>query len=142
MKKLNKTQSLIFIIGGVLMVAGVVAFVFLWHQNIACWVFFAGAVMFTSMEFIQMYQGNDLTLKRLKNIQNIGNICFLLAGMLMIDHATRFLLPFFRNSQGTGLYNYQTYIANKWVLLLLIASLLQMYTMHRMDYIMKQNGNK
>lgn len=141
MKKLNKTQSVIFLIGGLLMVIGTGCFVLLWHQEIACWVYFAGAVMFTAMQFMQIYEGNDLTMKRLKRIQNIGNICFLIAGMLMIDHVRHFLLPFFNNDEGTGLYNYQTYIMNKWVLLLLIAALLQMYTMHRMDYEMKKTKN-
>ena len=138
MKQLNRTQQIIFLLGGVLMVIGAGCFAFLLHQAIFCWVFLLGAILFTSMQSVQFYEGRNLTIQRLKRIQNLGNLCFVLAGLLMIDAVHMFLLPLFRNNDGTGLYNYITYIQNKWVVLLLIAALLQMYTTHRLDAELKK----
>ena len=142
MRKLNRTQSVIYLLGGLLMVVGAGCFTFLFHQPFMCWVYLLGALMFTIVQSMQLYEGKDITIRRLKHIQGLGNLCFVLAGLLMIDHVSHFLLPLFRNAEGTGLYNYQTYIVNKWVVLLLIGALLQMYTMHRLDYELRKNADK
>lgn len=47
---LSKIQSILFIIGGVLMVIGVGCFVFMVQQLVMCWVFLAGAVLFATMQ--------------------------------------------------------------------------------------------
>lgn len=49
MRQLSKIQSILFIIGGVLMVIGVGCFVFMVQQLVMCWVFLAGAVLFATM---------------------------------------------------------------------------------------------
>lgn len=107
MKQLTHIQQLILLAGGILMVIGAGCFVFLWQQAVVCWVYLVGALMFTSMQAVQIYEGKDLTVRRLKRIQSLANLFFVLAGLLMIDAVHHVLLPLFRNAEGTGLYNYQ-----------------------------------
>ena len=79
MKQLNKIQSVIFLLGGVLMVMGAGCYVAMWLRGIVCWVFLIGAVMFSLMQTMQIYTGTDTTLKRLKNIQGLASIFFVVA---------------------------------------------------------------
>ena len=56
----------------------------------------------------------------------------------MIDSAYQFLLPLFGGRGGTGYMDYIQYVYNKWVLLLLIAALLEIYTTHRIGNELKK----
>lgn len=128
MKKLNKLQSIVFLLGGVLMVAGAGCFSLLWQRGVVCWVFLAGAAMFSTMQLLQTYDGRSLVIQRLKRIMNLADLLFVVAGILMADTAYQFLRPAFGNYD-----TYFNWLYNKWVLVLLIAALLEMYTMHRID---------
>ena len=141
MKQLNKTQGILFLAGGVMMVAGAGCFVFMWQQRVVCWVFLLGVVLFTLMQLMQTYEGEDLVVKRLKRIQVIADILFLLSGFLMVDAAYQYLLPLFNTPDGSGYYTYLNYVYNKWVILLLIAALLELYTTHRINYELNKIKN-
>ena len=134
MRKLNKIQSLLYIIGGVLMVLGVGAFVLLWHQRVACWVFLVGAILFSVIQSMQVYEGNNMVVRRLKRIMNIADLLFILSGILMVDTVYKFLLPLFRSAGSADYYNY---VYNKWVILLLIAGVLEVYSTHRISSEMR-----
>lgn len=129
MKKLSKLQTVIFLTGGALMVIGAGCFAFMWQQQIMCWVYLLGALMFGIMQMMQIYEGNSLTVKRLKRIMTIADICFILAGFLMVDMVYHFL-----QSAFTNYLTYFQVVYNKWVVLLLIAAVLEMYTMHRIGH--------
>lgn len=129
MKQLNKLQSLIFLTGGAMMVVGAGCFALMWQQKIACWIYLAGALMFGVMQMMQEYQGNNFTVKRLKRIMSLADIFFILSGFLMVDRVYRFLQSAFDNY-----LTYYNTIYNKWVVLLLIAAILEMYTMHRIEH--------
>ena len=68
MKQLSKLQSTLFLIGGVLMVVGAGCYAFLVAQQVVCWVYLVGALIFASMQVNQTYEGNSPTIKRLKRI--------------------------------------------------------------------------
>lgn len=138
MKQLTQTQSIIFLLGGVLMVIGIGCFVFLWQQKIVCWIFLLGAVMFSLIQMMQTYEGPSLVVHRLKRIQTLADILFILAGILMCDTAYHFLLPLFRYDNETGYYHYINYVYNKWVMILLIAALLEVYSTHRIASELKK----
>ncbi|MBQ5981742.1 MAG: hypothetical protein IJL54_06195 [Prevotella sp.] len=138
MKQLTQTQSIIFLLGGVLMVIGIGCFVFLWQQKIVCWIFLLGAVMFSLIQMMQTYDGPSLVIHRLKRIQTLADILFILAGILMCDTAYHFLLPLFRYGNETGYYHYINYVYNKWVMILLIAALLEVYSTHRIASELKK----
>lgn len=129
MKQLNKLQSLIFLTGGAMMVVGAGCFALMWQQKIACWIYLAGALMFGVMQMMQEYQGNNFIVRRLKRIMSLADIFFILSGFLMVDMVYRFLQSAFDNY-----LTYYNTIYNKWVVLLLIAAILEMYTMHRIEH--------
>lgn len=129
MKQLNKLQSLIFLTGGAMMVVGAGCFALMWQQKIACWIFLAGALIFGIMQMMQEYQGHSIIVKRLKRIMSLADIFFILSGFLMVDMVYRFLQSAFDNY-----LTYYNTIYNKWVVLLLIAAILEMYTMHRIEH--------
>ena len=137
MKQLNRFQSILFAIGGMLMVIGAGCFAFMWQQQVVCWLFLAGATMFTLMQSMQTYEGSNFVIRRLKRIQAVANIFFMLAGILMVDTAYMFFRPLFNSSIA-----YIDFLYNKWVVLLLIAAFLEIYSMHRIDSEMKKDKNQ
>lgn len=133
MKQLSKLQSTLFLIGGVLMVVGAGCYAFLVAQQVVCWVYLVGALIFASMQVNQTYEGNSPIIKRLKRIMTTADIFFVLSGLLMVDSAYMFLRDSFSDT-----VTYLNLIYNKWVLMLLVAAILEMYTMHRIGSELKK----
>lgn len=143
MKTLTPFQSLLFLVGGVLMVVGATAFVLMWHREVACWVFLVGAVVFAVIQSMQLYEGRNTVVRRLKNMLNVADLLFVLAGILMVDTCHHFLLPLFRNGGSDGYYTYIEYVYNKWVVLLLVAAILEVYATFRISNEMgREDGEK
>lgn len=139
-KQLTKTQTIIFTIGGIMMVAGAGLFVLQFAQleYIAAVVFLIGALLFSLMQSMQSYQGKRLAIKRLKGIQNLAGLFFILAGILMIDKPSHFMSSMFSH--------WETYIQivyNRWVVMMLIGVMLELYTTHRISSeLKKEDGNE
>ena len=143
MKTLTPFQSLLFLVGGALMVVGATAFVLMWHREVACWVFLVGAVVFAVIQSMQLYEGRNTVVRRLKNILNVADLFFVLAAILMVDTCHHFLLPLFRNGGSDGYYTYIEYVYNKWVVLLLVAAILEVYATFRISNEMgREDGEK
>lgn len=141
MRQLNRWQAILFMAGGVLMAIGAGCFVFMWQQKVMCWVFLVGVILFSLMQLQQSYEGSEPTIRRLKHLQNFGGLMFILSGLLMVDTAYQLLAPAFQTADGSGYYTYLTYIYNKWVVILLIAALVELYTTHRINYELKKSKN-
>ncbi|MFC2775815.1 hypothetical protein [Segatella oulorum] len=135
MKKLNKIESILFMLGGMLMVTGIGCYVFMLAPSITCWLVLTGSILFSTLHMMQAYEGSQLAIKRLKRILNIADLLFVIAGILIVDSTYNFLRPAFENQES-----YITYVYNKWVLLLLIAAILEVYATHRIDYLLKKQG--
>jgi len=135
MKKLNKIESILFMLGGMLMVTGIGCYVFMLAPSITCWIALTGSILFSTLHMMQTYEGSQLAIKRLKRILNIADLLFVIAGILIVDSTYNFLRPAFENQES-----YITYVYNKWVLLLLIAAILEVYATHRIDYLLKKQG--
>lgn len=138
MKQLNKLQSIVFMLGGILMVTGAGSFALIFMQKVMCWIYMVGAVMFTTMQAMQVYEGRNITIRRLKNIQALSDIFFIAAGVLMIDVHYHILQPLF----GGNYFAYIEMVYNKWVVLLLIAALIEIYTTHRLDSEVKKEKKR
>ena len=123
MRQLSKTQSFVFLAGALLMVIGAGASLLAWKP--APYLFAIGALAFTSMQFLQRYEGDNLVIRRLRRMMLMSDGLFLLSALLMFASMG--------NVFGLSQVNYITYIYNKWVLTLLIAALLQLYSTHRID---------
>lgn len=134
MKQLSKFQSALFLAGGVLMVAGAGCYAFLFEQKAVCWVYLAGALLFASMQVSQTYEGPNMAVRRLKRIMTTADIFFVLSGLLMVDSAYQFMRDAF-----SDIVTYFNLVYNKWVLLLLVAAILEMYTMHRIGGELKKD---
>ena len=128
MKQLSKMQSALFLLGGVLMVAGAGCYAFMWQRAVACWLFLAGALLFASMQMAQSYEGRNVGIRRLKRIMSVADVCFVLSGLCMVENVYMLLQPLF-----SSYAQYLELLYNKWVLLLLVAAVLEMYTMHRLQ---------
>ena len=115
--------------GGLLMVIGAALYATVesW-RGVTCWLFLAGALLFALMQSLQVYEGRSIVIRRLKRIQDLSCLFFVLAGLLMVNDAYLFLLPLFRGDY----YVFLAYLYNKWVLLMLAAALLEMYVTLRL----------
>lgn len=121
MRELNKLQTAIFLLGGFLMAVGAGITLLGWGS--APYIFAIGAVGFSSMQMLQRYEGQNFTIRRLRRMMLISDVLFLVAALLMFASKGNFL--------GLSYITYIEYVYNKWVVVLLIAALLQLYSMHR-----------
>ena len=124
MRQLNKTQNIIFLLGALLMVVGAGASLLAWRP--APYLFAVGALAFTAMQFLQCYEGSNVVIRRLRRMMLLSDFLFLLSALLMFASKG--------NIFGLSQVDYITYIYNKWVLTLLIAAILQLYSTHRIDH--------
>ena len=131
MRQLNKTQTLIFLVGALLMVVGAGVSVLAWKP--APYLFAVGALAFTSMQLLQRYEGTNFVIRRLRRMMILSDFLFLLSALLMFASMG--------NVFGLSQIDYITYIYNKWVLTLLIAALLQLYSIHRIDRELAKEAN-
>lgn len=132
MRQLNSWQTKVFLLGAILMVVGAGGQLFLW--TLAPYVYALGALCFASMQMLQRYDGSSFVIRRLRRIMLLSDILFLLSAVLMfasmgnvfhLDHLT-----------------YLQYVYNKWVVTLLIAAILQLYTTHRMSHELEKEAKK
>ena len=132
MRQLNKWQSSVFLIGGALMVVG--AGLSMIQQVFAPYVYSVGALGFVAMQLLQRYEGTNMTLQRLRTIMVLSDVLFIVTAVLMF--ASR------NNLFGLPQIAYVQYVYNKWVATLLLAAVIQLYVMHRMDHELKKEAKK
>ena len=147
MRQLNKAQTILFILGGFLIVAGVGLYVFTLAPKVVSIAFLAGTILFATMQMAQRYEGTALTLKRLRGIMTAADIAFIIAGLLMFENAWHLLFQatVWHNHDVMNFEayeNYMKYINNKWVVALLIAAVLELYSMNRISYELKKQDRK
>ena len=89
MKQLSKLESAIFLLGGVLMVVGAACFAFGFSHpqlvQVTSWGFLLGTILFSVMQAMQFYEGPSLVIHRLKRMQYVADIFFVLSGISMVD---------------------------------------------------------
>ena len=121
MRQLSKLEGILLLVGGLLMVVGAGANVLfcLW----APYVYAPGSLLFVAMQLRQRYEGRNFTIRRLRRIQVVSDVLFLLAGLLMLANQSNFL--------PLDQLSYIKYVHNNWVIVLLVAAILQLYTSHR-----------
>lgn len=132
MKQLSKTESALFLIGGLLMVAGAAGSLFL--QWWAAYAFAPGSLLYAAMQMRQRYEGTNITIRRLRRIMLISDVLFLLAALLMLANKSNFL--------GLDFLIYLQYVHNNWIVLVLLAAVLQLYTTHRIAHELDKEAKK
>ena len=121
MRQLTNWQNVLFLLGATLMVVGAGTSVLQWAG--APYVFAVGALFFASMQMLQRYDGPSVTIRRLRRIMLLSDVLFLVSAVLMFASQRNFL--------GIDYITYIQYVYNKWVVTLLIAAILQLYSTHR-----------
>jgi hypothetical protein len=132
MKKLNNLQVAVFLLGALLMVIGAGTSMLAWGS--APYVFSVGALCFASMQMLQRYEGSNFVICRLRRIQLVSDVLFLVSGLLMIANKGNFL--------GLSYMTYIEYVYNKWVITLLVAAILQLYSTHRLGHELEKEAKK
>jgi hypothetical protein len=94
------------------------------------------------MQLQQVYEGKNFVIRRLRRIMVMADVLFVVAGLLMVENAFNFLLPFFQTHIQNGLNAYIIYILGKWVVLLLVAAILEVYTTHRISSELEKEAKK
>lgn len=140
MKQLTKVESIVYLLGGITMVAGAGLYAFLLIQPIACWLMLVGAILFALMQSRQRYLGTVLAIRRLRKIMSLAGWGFILAGIFMVEDAYHFLRPIFTGSLD-GYSSYVSIFHHNWVILLLISAVIEMYTTHRISYELKRESS-
>lgn len=133
MKPLNKLQSIVFIIGAVLMVVGAVASILRWAA--APWMFAAGALAYVAMQQQQTYEGRNFVIRRLRRIMLLSDVLLLFTALLMFVSKMPWI-------GGLDWLTYVNYVHNNWVVTLLIAAVLQLYTIYRIDHELQEEAKK
>ncbi|MBR4921000.1 MAG: hypothetical protein IKZ62_06780 [Prevotella sp.] len=121
MRQLSKIETALLLIGGLLMVVGSGASLF--RQEWAPYVFASGTLLFAAMQMRQSYEGTNFTIRRLRRIMLISDVLFLIAALMMFANQANFL--------GLDFLIYIKYVHNNWIVVLLLAAVLQLYTSHR-----------
>ena len=132
MRQLNKIESLIYVAGALLMVAGAALSLFGWsgYPYLYC----IGAVCYASMQLQQRYEGTNPTIRRLRRLMILSDFLIMLAGLMMFAGRG--------NVFGLSQLDYLQYVYHKWVVVLLIAAVIQLYVVHRIDYELKKEAKK
>ena len=123
MRQLSNWETTIFLIGGMLMVVGSGASILL--QSWAPYVFAPGALMFAAMQMRQTYNGPLFTVRRLRRLILLSDALFLVAALLMFANQSNFL--------HLDYLSYVKYVHNNWIVVLLVAAVLQLYASHRIS---------
>lgn len=121
MRQLSNIEVWLMLAGGLLMVAGSGASLFM--QSWAPYVFAPGALLFAAMQMRQRYEGKDFTVRRLRRMMLLSDGLFLVAALLMFANQGNFL--------GLDYLSYIKYVHNNWIVVLLVAAVLQLYSSHR-----------
>ena len=100
----------------------------------APYIYSIGALGFASMQLLQRYEGSNFVIRRLRRIMILSDVLFLLAGGLMFANGS--------NIMGLDHITYIEYVYNKWVVVLLIAAILQLYSTHRIGGELEKEAKK
>jgi len=132
MRQLSKWETRVLLVGGLLMVVGSGAYVLL--QAWAPYLFAVGSILFVAMQMRQRYEGSSFAVRRLRRMLLLSDALFLTAALLMLANQRNFL--------GLDYMTYIKYIHNNWVIVLLVAAILQLYVSHRIANELEKEAKK
>ena len=101
--------------GGILLVIGAALYVTRWV--VAPYIYVVGSFMFGAMQMADRYEGSNFVIRRLRRQQVLGALILMLTGIAM------FVCKY-----------------NEWIVCLLIACLLELYTAFRLPQELEKEG--
>ena len=126
MKPLSHFQNTIFVLGGILLIVGALAPLFTWLREYAPYIYTCGALMFSTMQLVQRYEGQDIVIRRLRRQQMLGAILIPVSVIVL-------LISDMRCARLSG---------GEWKLVLLIAVVLELYTAFRLPQELEREQRK
>ena len=132
MRQLSSLETALMLVGGLLMVVGSGAIMLL--QSWAAYVFAPGALLFSAIQMRQTYNGTLFSVRRLRRILLVSDVLFLVAALLMLANQSNFL--------GLDHLTYIKYVHNNWIVVLLVAAILQLYASHRIANELEKEAKK
>lgn len=117
-------KKTLFYTGGTLLTIGAILPIFL--PSVAPWVFAIGALLFTYVQTTDGYEGHNLIIRRLRRQQIGGALLLIVTAMMMFMQ--RFAIPPFRGGE--------------WKIALMIAVVLELYTVFRIEAEEKKENYK
>ena len=120
MKELDQRLILLQQIGALLMLGG--AAVFLLMPVWAAILYSAGVLLYAPLRMLQRYDGQNFVIRRLRRQQLLGQLAFLCAACCMVMQA----------------FNFGFARRNEWVVCLVIACILELYTTFRIPAELKK----
>lgn len=124
MKKLTKSQTIVYNLGGLLLVVGAALPAFADFLFVAPYVYATGAVLFVAMQMLARYDGRDIIVRRLRRQQLLGGVLLLVAAGLMFMHVL-----------GVGPFR-----ADEWKIVLAIGAFMELYTAFRLPAALERAG--
>ena len=112
---MKQIQKYIYIVGGILLVIGAALYVTRWV--VAPYIYVVGSFMFGAMQMADRYEGSNFVIRRLRRQQVLGALMLMLTGIAM------FMCKY-----------------NEWIVCLLIACLLELYTAFRLPQELEKEG--
>lgn len=112
---MKQIQKYIYIVGGILLVIGAALYVTRWV--VAPYIYVVGSFMFGAMQMADRYEGSNFVIRRLRRQQVLGALILMLTGIAM------FVCKY-----------------NEWIVCLLIACLLELYTAFRLPQELEKEG--
>jgi hypothetical protein len=119
-------------VSALLMVVGAGAGIFRWYYF--PYVYAIGAIGYASMQMLQRYEGCDFTIRRLRRVMLFSDVLLLLTAVFMFASQD--------NSLGLDRIIYLQYVNNNWVVVLLVAAILQLYTTYRISSELEKEAKK
>ena len=110
------------------------AAIWMFAKTLAPWLFAIGAIAYVFMQVQQRYEGDNFTIQRLRRIMLISDILLILTAALMFADEGN---PF-----GLDYLTWLNYVHNNWLILLLLAAVIQLYTVFRIDAELKKEAKK
>lgn len=90
----------------------------LFLPSIAPYVFAAGALCFCPIQMSDRYEGSNIIIRRLRRQQMLGSLLLLITAVLMF----------------TSLYGIPPFRGSEWKITLMIAAVLEVYAIFRIDH--------
>ena len=123
MKPLNKLQNLILQIGGILLLIGAVMPLYSALAVYAPYIYTIGALLFSTMQMLNKYEGDDIIIRRLRRQQIIGGFLLIAAGAMMFG----------------SLYQTGPFTKDEWKIALAIGAIIELYTSFRIPAVLNKN---
>lgn len=110
-------RTLLYRLAGLALVVGAVLPLF--APTAAAYTFAVGALIFAPIQLTDRYEGKNFTIRRLRRQQMLGALMLVVTACLMI----------------TAAYGIAPFRGHEWMITLLIATLLEVYTIFRIDWV-------